>query len=86
MNKINDKQLKITSIVFASIAVALLVVAFFCPPLAFVDSSVIAAVGEIMGIIAIFMGWEAIDRGIDATIKHRDTEITFNNPDKEDKE
>lgn len=75
-------RLKMVAIILAAIAVALLVVSFFTPPKWYIDGSVIAAVGEIFAFVSLFYAWEATDRGIDAKIKHGQTEIELNNPDK----
>lgn len=84
MTKNTSNNLKITSIVFACIAVALLIAGFICPPLAVIHPSVLTGTGEIMGIIALFMGWEAIDRGIDTKITHNNTTVEFENDSKLD--
>lgn len=64
-------------------AIILLFVAFMTPPPWQIDSSVIAAAGEIAAIIALVTASEAIDRGIDAKVKHKDTELELTNPDKD---
>lgn len=69
----------------AIIAVGLLIGSFFMPPQGKIDGSVLSAVGEIIGIIAIFFTWEAVDRGIDAKVTHGNTTIELNNPDKKNK-
>ena len=73
---------KIVAVVLATIAVGLLIGSFFMPPQGKIDGSVLSAVGEIIGIIAIFFAWEAVDRGIDAKVTHGNTTIELNNPDK----
>lgn len=75
-------SLKKVAMVFSSGAVVLLFIAFFTPPPYVIDSSVIAAVGEIFAFAALFFAWESVDKGIDAKIKHNNTEIELNNPDK----
>ena len=74
-------RFKIAGIVLAAIAAIMLVVAFLMPPPWEIHQSVLAAVGELIGLIALFMGWEAIDRGIDAKVTHGNTTIELNNPD-----
>lgn len=44
-----------------------------------IDPSVLTAVGEIMGFAALGAICKALDKGVDATLKHNDTEITINN-------
>lgn len=88
MRKNNDHKyctkLKIVAIVLTIIAIGLIIGSFFMPPQGKIDGSVLSAVGEIIGIIAIFFAWEAIDRGIDAKVTHGNTTIELNNPDKKD--
>ena len=74
-------KFKIAAIVLAAIATILLILSFFTPPHYIIDASVIAAVGEIFAFAALFMAWEAIDRGIDAKVTHGNTTIELNNPD-----
>lgn len=64
-------------------SIVLLVGAFFVPPMAIIDSSILAAVGELAGFGAIWEVSKAIDKGVDASVKHNDTEITVKNPDDE---
>ena len=78
---------KILAAVLAAISALLIVGSFFVPPMGFIDPSVMAAVGELLAWGALFMAWEAIDRGIDAKWTHGDSSIELNNPDKkEDRE
>lgn len=74
-------RLKVVAIVLATIAVALGVTSFVMPPHGAIDSSVIAFTGELFAFASLFYAWEATDKGIDAKIKHKDTEIELNNPD-----
>ena len=73
--------------VFSIIGLLLLIIAFFIPPAAYIDSSVLIAVGEINGFIAIGAVIKAIDNGGSATFHHNNTELTINsNEDKEEGE
>jgi drug/metabolite transporter superfamily protein YnfA len=83
MTELKNKctRLKIVAIILAAIAVVLLVTSFLTPPKWYIDGSVIAAVGEIFAFASLFFAWEATDRGLDAKIKHGQTEIELNNPD-----
>ena len=65
--------------VLAGIAVALLVASFLVPPTGVIDGSVLAATGEIFAFAALGTVIKAIDRGVDATVSHKDTSITINN-------
>ena len=71
---------------FSSIGLLLIIIAFFIPPAAYIDSSVLIAVGEINGFIALGAVIKAIDKGRSASIKHNGTEldITGNNDEQED--
>lgn len=75
-------RIKIVAIIFAAIAIAMGIVAFFTPPPWEIHSSVIAFTGEVFAFVALFFAWEAVDRGIDAKITHGGTEIDLKNPDK----
>lgn len=70
---------------FSIIGVILIVAAFLLPPLSVIDNSVLIAVGEINGFIALGAVIKAIDKGVDATFKHNGTEldITSNKDEKE---
>lgn len=60
-------------------AIVLLVAAFLCPPTAVVDKSILAAVGELAGFAGIGTVIKALDMGVDAKVKHNNTEITVGN-------
>ena len=75
-------RLKIAAVSLAGVAVALFVGSFFVPPHGVIDGSVLAAGGELFAFAALFMGWEAIDKGIDAKITHGNTTIELNNDEK----
>lgn len=66
------------------VSVGLIVGSFFVPPKGVIDGSVLAGVGELFGFAALFAGWEAVDRGIDAKVTHGQTTIELNNPDHKD--
>lgn len=63
-------------------SIALLVWSFMLPPPGVIDSSVIAAVGELAGFAALWQIAKAIDKGVDAALRKGDTEITIHNDDK----
>ena len=70
---------------FSIIGVILIIVAFILPPLSVIDNSVLIAVGEIDGMIALGAVIKAIDKGESATFTHNNTSITItNNEDEED--
>ena len=74
--------------IFFSIAALILIVAgFIVPPTGQIDSSVLIAVGELNGTLAIGAVIKAIDKGRSASIKHSGTEVTITgNEDKEEDE
>ena len=72
-----SRAMRRIAITLSIIAILLIVTSFFVPPTGVVDGSVLAAVGEIFAFVALFFAWEAIDRGIDAKIKHGDTVIVL---------
>ena len=71
--------------VFSIIGVILIIVAFILPPLSVIDNTVLIAVGEIDGMIALGAVIKAIDKGESATFTHNNTELTING-DEDDKE
>lgn len=83
-NRMACTRAKILAAVFAAISALLIVGSFFVPPIGFIDPSVMAAVGELIAWGALFMAWEAIDRGIDAKWTHGDNTLELNNPDNKD--
>ena len=71
---------------FSGIGLLLIIIAFFIPPTAYIEQSVLIAVGEINGFIALGTVIKAIDKGRSASIKHNGTEldITGNKDEQED--
>lgn len=68
-----------------SIAGLLLIIAsFLLPPMGVVDNSILAAVGELDGVIALGAVLKAIDRGVDVTAQHNNTSISITNKDEDD--
>ena len=61
--------------VFLVISAALLVGSFFVPPTGIIDSSVIAAVGELQGFASIGVGLECVFAGMEVTLSKGDTQI-----------
>lgn len=56
-------------------AILLIVTAFLLPPMAIIDSSVLAAVGELAGFGALWAFIKAMDKGLDAKVRHNNTEV-----------
>ena len=74
------------AIVLGATSALMLIISMFIPPKGMIDSSVIAAVGELFAFAALFKAGEAIDRGIDAKITTaKGTKVEFNNPDNPNK-
>ena len=71
---------------FSGIGLLLIIIAFFIPPAAYIDSSILIAVGEINGFIALGAVIKSIDKGGSASIKHNNTELIINGDDKEEGE
>ena len=63
------------------ISLFLLVTAFFVPPTAYIDATVLAAVGEIFLWPALWAVMVAIDKGSDVKLTKGDTTIHIDNPD-----
>lgn len=70
---------------FSIIGVILIVAAFILPPLSVIDNSVLIAVGELNGFVALGAVIKSIDKGRSASIKHNGTELTING-DEDDEE
>ena len=65
--------------IFFSIAALILIVAgFIVPPIGQIDSSVLIAVGELNGTLAIGAVIKSIDKGRSASIKYNGTELDIN--------
>ena len=71
---------------FSGIGLLLIIIAFFIPPAAQIHQSVLIAVGEINGFIALGAVIKAIDNGGSATFHHNNTELTINSNDNEEDE
>ena len=69
--------------VFSIIGLLLIIIAFFLPPAAQIHQSVLYAVAEINGFIALGAVIKAIDKGVDATFQKGDTSVTITNNDEE---
>ena len=65
-------------------SIGLITTSFFIPPLSVVDGSIIACVGELFAFATLGTVIEAISKGSDVTISHNNTNISINNPDKEE--
>ena len=66
-------------------SIALIVASWFVPPMAVIDGSVLAAVGELAGFGALGTVIKAMEMGVNARVRHRDTEVTVGDLDKHDR-
>ena len=67
--------------VFGGIAILLIIVSFFIPPMAVVDGSIIACVGELFAFAALGAVIHAIDKGKTASVSHGQTTVTIGDKD-----
>lgn len=67
-------------------SVGLIIASFFIPPLAVVDGSVLAAVGELFGFAALGEVAAAVERGHTASISHGNTTIEIKKEDDENED
>lgn len=68
--------------IFFSIAALILIVAgFIVPPTGQIDNSVLIAVGELNGTLALGAVIKSIDKGRTATFHHNNTELIINGDD-----
>lgn len=61
-----------------TISICLLITSFFLPPVGEINSSVVAAVGEIFAFATLGTVIHGINRGADLTLKHGNTEVQIN--------
>lgn len=69
--------------VFSIASLVLICAGFLFPPPGQLDNSVLVAVGELNGTIALGALIKAIDKGVDATFQHNNTSVTITNKDEE---
>ena len=75
-----DLWLKILTIT----SVGLIISSFIVPPLGIIDGSVLAAVGELSGLGALWEFTKAMNKNIDAKVKIKEIELELNNKDDDD--
>lgn len=75
-----DIWLKILTIT----SLALIILSFIVPPLGIIDGSVLAAVGELTGIGALWQFTKAMNKNIDAKVKIKEIELELNNNKEDD--
>lgn len=64
-----------------TVALCLIIAGFFVPPIGIIDGSVIQAVGEIIGIIAILQVPYCISKMDNIRFKHNNTEVNMSRDD-----
>ena len=62
---------------FGFIALALGIIGFFMPPKGAIDGSVLIFGGLMFAFATLFMVDRAIEKGLDAKVKHGETEVTI---------
>lgn len=63
-------------------SICLIVASFIVPPTGIIDSSVLAATGELAGFAAIWEFNKAINKNIEARVKIKELEVEFNKGNK----
>lgn len=61
------------------VGLGMLITAFFWPPTAKIDDSVLKGVAEVWAFAALATGWQALKFGYDLRIAKGDAEVTINN-------
>lgn len=79
-----QKGTRIAFYLITSVAAALLTASFIVPPTGVIDSSVLAASGELFAFSSLTIILIAIDKGIDAKVQHNDTTITIDGKEEEE--
>ena len=69
--------------ILATVSVAILVASWIWPPTAIIDSSVLAASGELIGWGALYTLLRAVEKGKTASVSHNGTTITVGEKEKE---
>lgn len=68
--------------IFLGIGAALITASWFVPPMGIIDSSVLAAFGEIQGFASLGVGFECIFEGMDVSLQKGDTQIDIKSKEK----
>ena len=69
--------------ILATVSVAMLIASWIWPPTAIIDSSILAASGELIGWGALYTLLRAVDKGKTATVSHNGTTITVGEKEKD---
>lgn len=65
-----------------ALSIALIVAGFVTPPMAKIDGSILTAVGELFAFATLEVVYHAIRKGVDARVRHGNTELTVGDLDK----
>lgn len=60
----------------------MLIAGFIVPPTGKIDGSVLTGVGELFAFPTLWTVWHGIDKGIDARLRHGNTELSIGDLDK----
>lgn len=71
----SPKWARILFWVFLGISAGLLIASWIVPPMGTIDSSVLAAIGELMGFASLGVGFECIFAGMSVSLQKGDTTI-----------
>ena len=71
----SPKWARILFWIFLGLSAMLIVASWFAPPVGEINSSVLAAVGELQGFASLGVGFECVFAGMDVTLSKGDTKI-----------
>ena len=69
--------------ILATVSVAMLIASWLWPPTAIIDSSILAASGELIGWGALYTLLRAVEKGKTASVSHGQTTITIGEKEEE---
>ena len=69
--------------ILATVSVAMLIASWLWPPTAIIDSSILAASGELIGWGALYTLLRAVEKGKTASVSHNGTTITVGEKEEE---
>ena len=69
--------------ILATVSVAMLIASWLWPPTAIIDSSILAASGELIGWGALYTLLRAVEKGKTASVSHNGTTITVGEKEKD---
>lgn len=78
LNSIWGRVNKVAFFICLAISIMLIVIAFFVPPTAVIDGSVLTATGEIFAFCALLTVMDAVERGHDIKMQKGETSISIN--------